>query len=515
VALSIFIRLPGHRIRRWHNQFRHILQDAAHTRVYFNFQKGSDLNRSIELLLALEKLIYFKSGQSTIDLLSPGLIDDETTPNSDETVADPATDIVIDLSGAHPGAAGKTITALFDGQAGEHALLGALLEGRAPVIEISGAGGQILSRATPALDEARCIREGFERTVAVVQAMLIRAIVSPKPVRALPPATKRAEPHGIQIGRYAVNKLASLAIRRAYQLCMFSPHWRVGWRYLSDQRGVWERQTLDGVPWTSIRDPGFRFFADPFPFSHEGKTFVFVEDYDHHQQKGVISAIPFDAESQVGPAQAVLSEPWHLSYPFVFEHNGAAWMIPESSQARKIPLYRAEMFPSRWVHEADLVSDLDAFDASIVQFGGKWWIFATVRDASGGAMDSLAIFYADSLLGRWSPHPKNPVLIDAAGARQGGHFVEREGKLWRPVQDCRRGYGRALGLAEVTTLSENDFAQEIRTVIHPGRSWPGRRLHTLNRFGRLECIDGSRNSFRFASSLFAVTRASDAAGNVR
>jgi hypothetical protein len=56
-------------------------------------------------------------------------------------------------------------------------------------------------------------------------------------------------------------------------------------------------------------------------------------------------------------------------------------------------------------------------------------------------------------------------------------------------------------LAEVTTLSEDDFAQEIRTVLRPGRSWPGRRLHTLNRFGRLECIDGSRNSFRFAGSF--------------
>jgi hypothetical protein len=60
-----------------------------------------------------------------------------------------------------------------------------------------------------------------------------------------------------------------------------------------------------------------------------------------------------------------------------------------------------------------------------------------------------------------------------------------------------RGYGRALGLAEVTTLDQHDFFQVVHTVLRPNVSWPGRRLHTLNRFGRLECIDGSRNSFRF------------------
>ncbi len=35
------------------------------------------------------------------------------------------------------------------------------------------------------------------------------------------------------------------------------------------------------------------------------------------------------------------------------------------------------------------------------------------------------------------------------------------------------------------------------TVLRPGPLWPGRRLHTLNRAGRLECIDGSATARRF------------------
>jgi hypothetical protein len=126
-------------------------------------------------------------------------------------------------------------------------------------------------------------------------------------------------------------------------LCLFSPHWRVGWRFVDDG-GVWKSHTLAGAPWNDIADPGFRFYADPFPYTFGGKTFVFVEEFDHRDGKGAISAIPFDERGQIGPAKSVLSEPWHLSYPFLFEYRGEVWMIPESSEDKKISLYRADPF---------------------------------------------------------------------------------------------------------------------------------------------------------------------------
>jgi hypothetical protein len=60
------------------------------------------------------------------------------------------------------------------------------------------------------------------------------------------------------------------------------------------------------------------------------------------------------------------------------------------------------------------------------------------------------------------------------------------------VQDCAGGYGAGLGLAEVVELSPTNFKQIVRHSLKPGPAWPGRKLHTLNRCGRLEVIDGSR-----------------------
>jgi len=496
--VSIAIRLNVRRIRRWHLDFQQILQARTGENVSFVLEDGPGGMLSVDLLLDLEKVLYFHSGQSPIDIMKPRVVDTALT------VSD--ADLIINLSGNSNQVSDSclTLTPLFEGASEELALLGALLQGRSPVVSVQSAPGlQITATAAPALDEANSVRQRFELVARHTQRLLLRAVSGPR-ADVAQSVGRFSRPGAWDVGSYAVGRVASEALKRIYQLCLYSPHWRVGWRFVDDD-GVWTRHSLEGVPWNSIADPGYRFYADPFPFNFRGKTFIFVEDFDHHGGKGIISAIPFDDAGQAGPAEPVLSEPWHLSYPYLFEHRGEVWMIPESSQSRKISLYRADPFPSRWVRDCDLIEDIDASDASLVQFEGKWWMFATVRDELGGRMDSLSLFCAEDLFGPWRPHPANPVLIDAAGARQAGQFHLQDGRLWRPVQDCRDGYGRALGLAEVTRLDEQDYAQVIRTVLRPDRNWPGRRVHTLSRFGRLECIDGSRNSPRFGANWLRET----------
>jgi hypothetical protein len=172
-------------------------------------------------------------------------------------------------------------------------------------------------------------------------------------------------------------------------------------------------------------------------------------------------------------------------------------MVPESGTARTIDLYRATDFPGRWIKEATLVSDVTASDATLLEINGAWWMLATVQDGGGAYSDALHIWSASTLLGPWLPHKRNPVMIDIASARPAGRIISRHGKLIRPVQDCRQGYGSALGLAEITRLDAERYEQRVDTILRPGPLWPGKRLHTLNRAGSLECIDGSARARRF------------------
>ncbi len=290
---------------------------------------------------------------------------------------------------------------------------------------------------------------------------------------------------------YVLRGLAGAIARRIYRLCCYAPHWHVGWRYTDDQ-GVWTSKDLSGPPWAVLADPGHRFYADPFPITWQGRTFVFFEELDHRVGKGTISAIEFGEAGPKGPALPVLEEPWHLSYPFMIEHDGELWMIPESSEHRDVALYRCVAFPDRWERHATLLSDIELGDATIVRHGGTLYLFGATRDGGGGYSDTLSIFHARHLFGPWLPHAANPVMVDRAAARPAGHFVTIGGRLWRPVQDCTDGYGAALGLAEIGDLSPDTFSQTVRHTLRPGNRWPGRKLHTLNRCGRLEVIDGSR-----------------------
>jgi hypothetical protein len=181
----------------------------------------------------------------------------------------------------------------------------------------------------------------------------------------------------------------------------------------------------------------------------------------------------------------------HLSYPFVFEHGGEMWMVPESCSTASVDLYRAERFPDGWVKQATLVSGVVASDATLFEHDGRWWMFATVQDGGGSYSDALHVWSAPELRGPWTPHRRNPVLVDLATARPGGRVVRRGQKLIRPFQDCRKGYGTALGLAEIIHLDDDRFEQRVETILRPGPLWSGHRLHTLNRAGPLECIDGS------------------------
>ena len=97
--------------------------------------------------------------------------------------------------------------------------------------------------------------------------------------------------------------------------------------------------------WRELPDDRSRFYADPFPIERDGRMFLFVEDFAHAAGYGVISVVEFDANGPVGTPRPVLDTGSHLSYPFVFEHEGRVWMVPESGAAGTIDLYRADRFP--------------------------------------------------------------------------------------------------------------------------------------------------------------------------
>ncbi len=241
----------------------------------------------------------------------------------------------------------------------------------------------------------------------------------------------------------------------------------------------------------AILPPKDRFWADPFVIERGGRWFIFVEDYRYGDKRGRISVIEVDEKGRWTPARVVLEQPYHLSYPFLFEHGGELYMIPETLANRSIEAYRCVEFPDRWELAGKLMDEVDAVDATLLKHDGKWWLFANMVENPGASlMDELYVFWSHDPLGRdWTPHPANPVLSDVRSSRPAGRFFERDGRLFRPSQDSSRLYGYALTLNEVTALDEERFEERPWSRIEP--NWHPRVMgvHTLSFAGRLTVVD--------------------------
>lgn len=242
----------------------------------------------------------------------------------------------------------------------------------------------------------------------------------------------------------------------------------------------------------------WRYLADPFGLVRGDALHVFVEAFDYRVKRAVIERHEFGLADMRWRRQAtVLAMPFHLSYPQVFEHDGETWMVPESYQAGEIALYRAsDDSLDQWERECALLGGIPGADATLVEHGGRWWMFYTLVGPNGRDQRELHMAHAPALAGPWTPLATNPVRVNRDGARPAGRpFVGRDGLLTLPVQDSTTGYGGATRLLRFPVLTPERVvieagAERLTGDLASDSHTEG--LHTLSACGDFTLIDVKR-----------------------
>lgn len=95
-----------------------------------------------------------------------------------------------------------------------------------------------------------------------------------------------------------------------------SDRWSIAYQFIDDWKKAELAQSI------TIKNPPYRFFADPFIKCKDGRFFVYAEDYDYRSSTGKISAfeISKSGSNYLGTA---LEENFHLSYPFCLKTMAA------------------------------------------------------------------------------------------------------------------------------------------------------------------------------------------------
>ncbi len=247
------------------------------------------------------------------------------------------------------------------------------------------------------------------------------------------------------------------------------------------------------VEWMRVCGRG-RFIADPFA-RHTGRQLeLLFEDLTQAEGRGVISTAVWPDDGTPETPRRVYVRDGHLSYPFLLEHEGAVYCLPEMSDSGRVLLLRGEPFPDRWVEVATLLDGLPAIDPTLFRHEGRWWLLYTTKRGETG-LDLHAAF-AEQIAGPYTPHAGNPLKTDVRSARPAGTPFRVGDRLIRPAQDCGRTYGGRIALNEVHVLTPTRFEEQTITWIEPDpRSPYPAGVHTLSAAGPFTVIDGKRRLF--------------------
>jgi hypothetical protein len=242
-----------------------------------------------------------------------------------------------------------------------------------------------------------------------------------------------------------------------------------------------------------VKDIPASFVADPFMIRAQQTWYMFFEVLNSDTDQGDIGYATSEDGLEWEYEKIVLDEPFHLSYPYVFQWDDSFYMIPESRRAFAVRLYKATNFPVEWSFVQTLLSGNYA-DPSLVHFEGQWWLFAL----EGGG--TLTLHYADNLLGPFAQHPLSPLVVqDRNTARPGGRLIVAHDKPIRYAQDCEPTYGNQIRVFEIEAMTTSRYVEReittAATLTGTGYGWNADGMHHIDLHqvegaAWIACVDG-------------------------
>jgi hypothetical protein len=396
------------------------------------------------------------------------------------------------------------------------------------IFEKDPVSGAVLQRLTEKLDGGVILKKGFFQTLhssyvasrdqvlfesAGWAARVCRDVVSGNAdYLAAPPVTTGARiyrtPSNGQMIRFFFRWLKAVA-REQFASLFRTRQWTVGLMpqvnlQIPPSSGPVTSERISGVVWMPERRG--LFLADPFAakVDDDGQGLeILAENFAWKSLKGHVSSVTY-RHGRFGPITDAIREPFHMSYPFVFEWEGEAYCMPETSAAGGLKLYKRDK-SGKWEDLGLILDGFPALDPTLLQFEDRWWLFCGHETELPNGR--LYAWHSLSPLGPWKPHSSFPLKEDIRNSRPAGTPFAVNGRVFRPAQDCSTGYGAAVSINEIQELTPTSFEERIicRLVPDPSGPYPD-GLHTLNRAGDWIVLDGARKTFVAAELLQALKR---------
>lgn len=224
------------------------------------------------------------------------------------------------------------------------------------------------------------------------------------------------------------------------------------------------------------------WFADPFVLDvTEDNIFLLVEEWHYADRRGRISKLTIDRKTYtLMDVTPLLQLGSHLSFPAIQRVGEEVFVYPENAKGKGLVMYRYNK-QAEVLEECGVLTTMPLLDAVITKGFGPEYVFATTLNnpsrellwfelVDGKAIESGVITLADET------------------ARNAGDWFVRDGRVYRPAQDCNQNYGGSMILQEVSLYGgEFSFKDIVRIETTSKRYNTG--CHTLNQYKDVCVVD--------------------------
>ena len=231
-----------------------------------------------------------------------------------------------------------------------------------------------------------------------------------------------------------------------------------------------------------------KWSADPILAEEDGRTWLFYEAVENNI--GHIEVAEVLDDCSLGTPTVILGGDCHYSYPFVFQWDRSWYMIPESSAAKEVRLYRAEHFPTKWTLQEILLRER-AVDTTVFAQNGKLFLLTFLTDGTSERVRPLA--YELSLERAPRLRRIEWTEYDELKVRGAGPILTEEDQRYRPAQISREyRYGDAVAFYRMNMQADHYREEPVQVTLAPCGRFSGHFVlggHTYCRSANFEAMD--------------------------
>lgn len=240
-----------------------------------------------------------------------------------------------------------------------------------------------------------------------------------------------------------------------------------------------------------------KWAADPVLVDYGSKTYLFYEAVE--KDKGYIAVCEVYDDCSLSSPVPILRDEHHYSYPLVFSANGSWYMIPESSSAEEVRLYKAVKFPYEWEKVTVLLRG--RYVDTTVFSDGTMHYFLTFESTGATECVIPKVFVFSLCDLTKGVRQLNWPEFDELKVRGAGPIMVREGALIRPAQiSTKYRYGDAIAFYAVDDylpVYREHMVSKLQSGDVKTNKYYVDGLHTYSSSQKFEAIDIRCRDFDF------------------